>query len=125
MTSPYSIDLRERVVQLKLTGQYTNQEIANIFMIGITSVKDWFRKHKNNESLEPQKPGGGAVKVTEEDKKLLKKYVKSAPDETLQYYRDQLHSDTGTDVTIQCIFFVLKNLGVTFKKKPLCSGKRS
>ena len=117
MTAPYSVDLRERVVELKLTGQYTNQEIADIFMIGITSVKEYVRKFKNGESLVPEKPGGRNPSLTEVDKKLIASYVKNNPDATLQDYRDQLESDTGTNVTIQSIHGVIKSLKISFKKK--------
>lgn len=117
MTAPYSVDLRERVVELKLTGEYTNQEIADIFIIGITSVKEYVRKFKNGESLVPEKPGGRKPSLTEVDKKLIASYVKNRPDATLQDYRDQLESDTGTDVTIQSIHGIIKNLDISFKKK--------
>ena len=117
MTAPYSVDLRERVINLKLQGNHTNQEIADIFMIGITSVKKYYQKYKNNESLVPEKPGGCPPKVTAHDRELLKKYIASDPDARLQDYRDKLQNDTGTNVTIQCIFLVLKDMGISLKKK--------
>ena len=125
MTAPYSVDLRERVVQLKLTGQYTNQRIADIFMIGITSVKEYVRKYNNNESLIPQKPGGREPLLTESDKELIASYVKDKPDATLQNFRDQLEADTGKSVTVPCVYLTIKNLGLSFKKKSLCSRTRT
>lgn len=124
MGTAYSIDLRERVVQLKLTGQYTNQEIADIFLIGVTSVKDYYRKHKNNESLEPKQPPGRPPKINDDDKLRLRKHVEANPDATLEEYRDYLGLETGKLVTIPCIHYILKSMGISFKKKPLRSGTR-
>ena len=125
MTAPYSVDLRERVVKLKLTGQYTNHEIADIFMIGVTSVKEYVRKFNNGETLIPEKPGGRKPLLTEYDKKLIANYVKGKPDATLQAYRDQLELDTGKSVTIQSIHLVLKSLGISFKKKAFMHKSKS
>jgi transposase len=89
MTAPYSVDLRERVVELKLTGQYTNQEIADIFMISVTSVKEYVRKFNNGETLIPEKPGGRKPLLIEGDKKIILNYVKDKSDATLQIFLDQ------------------------------------
>lgn len=125
MAAAYSIDLREKVVQQKLTGNYTNQEIADMFMIGITSVKEYVRKHNNNESLSPKKPSGRPPIVTEQDKELIKIYIKSRPDATLQDYRDQFEHDTKKSVTVQCIHLVIKGLNISFKKKVYTHRKGS
>ena len=56
MVAAYSRDLREKVVSLKLTCQYTIDEISSFFSISPTSVKKYVSLHKNEQSLEPKKP---------------------------------------------------------------------
>lgn len=125
MTAAYSLDLRERIIQTKLTGQYTNKEIAEIFMIGITSVKEYFRKYRDNESLVPNKPGGRHPIIEDAEKILIRKYISDNPDATLAEYCKQLEIDTGKSVTVQCMHYVIKGLKISYKKKPVCPGTRS
>ena len=125
MTAPYSVDLRERVINLKLTGEYTNEEIAELLTISASSVKKYYRQYKNNESLVPKKPGGRKPTVVTEDKELILTYIDDFPDATLKDYRDQLESDTGKRVTVPCIHYVIKELKISYKKKSIRTRARA
>lgn len=125
MVAPYSVDLRERVIQLKLTGQYTNKKIAELLSIGVTSVKEYIKKHRNKESLVPQKPTGRRPLINDEDKELIKSYIASYPDSTLKEHRDRLEHNTGKRITIQCMHIIIKSMNVSYKKKFVRSGAGS
>lgn len=125
MTAPYSVDLRERVINLKLTGEYTNEEIAELLSISISSVKKYYRQYKNKESLIPKKPGGRKPTIQAEDKALIMTYIADLPDATLKDYRDQLESDTGKSVTIPCMHYVIKELKISYKKNPATHKNKS
>ena len=40
MAAPYSLDLRKKVVEKYNNGNITQEEIGNIFQIGISTKKD-------------------------------------------------------------------------------------
>ena len=121
MVAAYSRDLREKVVSLKLTCQYTIDEIASFFF-SPTSVKKYVSLHKNEQSLEPKKPTGRKKTITKHEESLLLNYVDNYPDATLEEYNSMLFKDTGLKVTVQSIHYALKKLNITYKKKSIRQG---
>src|SRR5258708_33187358 len=57
MTAPYSIDLRERALARKATGQ-TNREIAAALSISPSCVSKWTKRKQETGSLAPAQGGG-------------------------------------------------------------------
>lgn len=122
MTTPYSVDLRERVVQQKLSGLYTNQEIANMFLIGLTSVKKFIKKYNQGESLIPLKPTGRPSTITEQDRELIRKYIILYPDATLEEYCVKFKEETNRIISRSNMHLIIEKLNITRKKKPICPG---
>lgn len=85
-------------------------------MISITSVKKYFRKYRNNESLVPNKPCGRNPIIEDAEKIFIRKYISNNPDATLDKYCKQLEIDTGKSVTAQYIHDIIKDLKVSYKK---------
>ena len=75
---------KRKGVSLKLTCRYTIDEIAYFFSISPTSVKKYVSLHKNEQSLEPKKPGGRKKTITEYEESLLLNYVDNYPDQLLK-----------------------------------------
>ena len=57
MTAPYSIDLRERALARKATGE-TNREIAAALSISPSCVSKWTKRKQETGSLAPAQVGG-------------------------------------------------------------------
>lgn len=53
MAAPYSLDLREKVVEKYNNGNITQEEIGNIFQIGISTIKRWLKKYRETGDLNP------------------------------------------------------------------------
>ena len=52
-TTNYPTEIKQKVIQLKLTTNLTNREIANIYGIRDSStVKEWYSKYKKGEVFE-------------------------------------------------------------------------
>ena len=52
-TTNYPTEIKKKVIQLKLTTNLTNREIANIYGIRDSStVKEWYSKYKKGQSFE-------------------------------------------------------------------------
>ena len=54
MAKAYSKDLRERVIKSYEAGM-PEEEIINIFIIGLDALNRWIRKYKETGSVEPYK----------------------------------------------------------------------
>lgn len=110
MASPYSQDLRERVLAAYDRGMST-KEIAEIF--GVSPA--WARrlKQRRRETGETAaRPMGGAT-VIKIDRARLAELVREQPDATLEELRQRL----GVRCSISAVCMALKQLGLSFKKR--------
>ena len=120
MAAPYSIDLRERVLETKLSGKYTNQEIADIFFISLASVKKYYAQYLREGSVAPKKPPGRPSTVSEIDKNHLKNQVLEEPDATLEEHCDMFKLRHGKTISRSNMHLIFTKLGLSRKKKPIC-----
>lgn len=110
MASPYSQDLRDRVLAAYDRGVPT-QEIAEVFSIS----KSWARrlKQRRRETGETAARPMGGAKVVKIDRVRLAELVRAQPDATLEELRVRL----GGVRTISAVCMALKRLGFSFKKR--------
>lgn len=110
MASPYSQDLRDRVLAAYDRGMKTRQ-IAETFAVS----RAWARriKQRRRETGETgPRPMGGAT-VVKIDRVRLGELVAEHPDATLKELRDML----GVDCAESAICMALKAMGLSFKKR--------
>jgi transposase len=83
---PYSVDLRQRVVDAYAQGEGTIDQLAERFSVSPSSVERWVRRHRATGSVVPTpNPAGKAnAIVTQEDRALLLRYYQEQPDAELQ-----------------------------------------
>ena len=107
----YSLDFRKKVLKLKAEENLSYEATAERFKIGKTTLVRWHMK------LEPQlKRNKPATKINME---ALKQDVEKYPD-AFQYERAE-----RLGVSIRCVGYALKRLGVTYKKNLKASESRS
>ena len=110
MASPYSQDLRDRVLAAYDRGMST-KEIAAIFEVS----RSWARrlKQRRRETGETAaRPMGGAT-VVKIDRDRLAELVREQPDATLEELRQRL----GVQCSISAVCMAIKELGLSFKKR--------
>jgi transposase len=110
MASPYSQDLRDRVLAAYDRGMET-QQIAEVFTVS----KAWARrlKQRRRETGETApRPMGGAT-VIKIDRARLAELVRAQPDATLEELRERL----SVRCALSAVSMALKALGLSFKKR--------
>ena len=113
MPKYYSLDLREKV--LEYVGKHGDKKAASeVFQIGIASVYRWVAQKKEKGHLLPKRRKYAYKKV--DDQKLID-YVNTYPDRFLSEIGDHFN------LTPQTIFYALKRLKITRKKRPRCIRK--
>jgi transposase len=113
-TSPYSIDLRERVIKyLKEDNGY--KAASKIFSVSISAIGRWYRRYKQEGQYKPRERLGAIRKI---DLNILEEYVKATPDMKLKDASFKFKVSTWT------IQYWLKELGYSYKKKPLTMWKQ-
>ena len=110
MPSPYSLDLRERVVE-KVHSGMPYRKAAEVFNIGEATVKRWFYKMKKLGHVRPEEnyQKGHSHKLM--DPQILRDLVAEIPDGTSIEYAQKIG-----DISSRTIRKKLKLLGFSRKK---------
>jgi transposase len=112
--TPYSPDLRHRIVDTVLRGDGTIRQIAERFLVSISFVTRLLQRYRSTGAVAPRPHGGGNPAVlTEEDHQRLRKFIRDQPDATLEECRTHL----GAACSLMTISRVLTQLGLPRKKK--------
>ena len=113
-TSPYSQDLRERVIKFLESGN-TQILAAQVFSLNLSTVNRWYLRYRREGNCNARKRLGAKIKI---DHKGLEKYITHKPDAKLR----DLSLLFG--VSVWSIHYWLGKLGFSYKKKPSPMWKR-
>src|SRR5436305_12933392 len=112
--SPYSQDLRQRVLDTVRRGEGSSRQIARRFLVSVSFVTRLLKRSRSTNSLEPKPHGGGhPPSLGPEDLERLRELVRQQPDATLEELRQRL----GASCSTMTISRALRKLGLPRKKK--------
>lgn len=115
--SPYSLDLRQRVLDAVDEGELTKWEISLLFKVSPAWIRRLLQRRRESGTIAP-KPhrGGPAPKLTEEHRGRLAEWVREQPDATLAELAQRLQRDCGVNVSEPTVCRALKALNLPLKK---------
>src|SRR3954470_22050426 len=112
--TPYSQDLRQRIVDTIRRGDGTIRQVADRFLVSFSFVTRLLQLYRGTGSVEPRPHGGGNPAVlTPEDLERLRELIRKQPDATLEECRTHL----GASCSLMTISRALSQLGLPRKKK--------
>jgi transposase len=112
--TPYSQDLRQRIIETAQNGGATVKQIAARFLVSVSFVTRLLQLHRNTGSVEPRPHRGGHPAVlTPEDLQRLREFIQEQPDATLEECRQHL----GSSCSLPTISRALFRLGLPRQKK--------
>ena len=112
--TPYSQDLRQRILDTVQRGDGSVRQIAVRFLVSVSFVTRLLQLHRSTGSLEPRPHGGGNPAVLRpEDLERLRELIRQQPDATLEECRQRL----GASCSLMTISRALSKLGLPRKKK--------
>jgi transposase len=112
--TPYSQDLRQRIVDTIQRGDGTIRQVAERFLVSLSFVTRLLQLYRSTGSVEPRPHGGGNPAVlTPEDLQRLRELIGQRPDATLEECRTHL----GTSCSLMTLSRALSQLGLPRKKK--------
>lgn len=117
MARPYSIDLRERVVDAVVRGGLSRRQAAERFGVGISTAIEWVRQFRETGSVAPGKMGG------HRPKKLVGAWRDwliarcRERDFTLRGLVAEL-AERGLAVDYRTVWTFVHEEGLSFKKRP-------
>ncbi|GMV24354.1 MAG: hypothetical protein AMXMBFR58_03850 [Phycisphaerae bacterium] len=110
MATPYSKDLRDRVLAAYDRGMPT-KEIARTFQVSPAWARRLKQRRRETGETLPRPMGGATVIKIDMDR--LAELVRAQPDATLKELRERLGNPCGEPAVCKA----LKRLGMSFKKR--------
>jgi transposase len=107
MSKPYSLDLRNRVLEY-IDETKDKVKASQIFKVGIATIYRWIARKTQIGSVAPFSKKIYSKKI--DDQRLIA-YVTQNPD----HFLSEIANHFGT--TLQAIFYALKRLKITRKKR--------
>jgi transposase len=121
---PYSVDLRERVVRLHKTGEWTTRELEDLLGPAHTTVARWVRlEAATGKVADPPSNRGRAPKISPERLQVVRELVEAKADAQLRELAQSYQERTGDAVSEPTMCRALQRLGITRKKR--ASTRRS
>jgi transposase len=115
---PYSIDLRQKVLDAHLKNQTSIREIAEKFGVSDSFVRKLLKRHQETGGIEPKPHSGGAsAKLTEEHYVLVESMIAQNNNITLVVLCKQIEAKTGIRVSVPTMCRILQKLKLGKNKK--------
>jgi putative transposase len=114
MAKPYSMDLRDRVIQAIEAG-HSQSAVANILKIGRRTVVRYVEVWRTTGHVAPKKFGGHKKHKLAEHADTVQALVKAEPDQTLAELQAKLEK-VKIKVSASAIDRFLKASKITYKK---------
>src|SRR5437763_9871839 len=112
--TPYSQDLRERILETVQRGEGSLRQIAQRFLVSLSFVVRLLQTYRRTGSIQPRPHrGGNPAKLAPEDLERLRELVRQQPDATLEELRQRL----GVACSTMTLCRALKKRGRPLKKK--------
>ncbi len=112
MAKAYSLDLRRRVFDLLLKGE-SKLFIASTLKVSTKTILKWKKRYEETGSMERIIPV--VTRPRKVDYKEAQKFIEKNPDKTLK--------EIGSAIGTKDALYVIRKLGITYKKTVLIRGK--
>jgi transposase len=113
---PYSVDLRERIVQAVVEGASV-RSVAQRFAVSAPTVSRYVAKQKREATLQPKTPPGAKKRLSPDQLTALENALQDQPDATLVERCLWLEKEHGVSISVATVHRVLVDLGYTYKKR--------
>jgi transposase len=97
---PYSLDLRQRVVEAYENQEGSLRRIASRFKVSLNTVRVWVQRFRQAGSVAPQPHGGGGTpRIDAQGREKVRQLVAEQADATLQELCERYEQRQGVRVS--------------------------
>ncbi|WP_437585876.1 helix-turn-helix domain-containing protein [Sorangium sp. So ce1000] len=114
---PYSIDLRQRIIDAYQNREGSIRELAERFEVAPNTVQNYLTQLRATGDLAPSPHGGGMPrKLDETDERALITLLEEKNDQTLAELIEQMEQRHHVHVSVSTMSRSLHRMGITRKK---------
>lgn len=118
---PYSLDLRQKIVDAYAEGGISQRKLAKNFRVTLSFVQSLLKQQRELGTIAPKiRTQQTPTKLNDEQLEVLRQLVTEQPDATLAELRERLHQKTGVLIGVATVDRMVRlKLKLTLKKKSL------
>lgn len=118
---PYSLDLRQKLVERYHEGNISQRELARQFRVATSFVQTLLKRYRDTGSVEAKvRTQQTPTKLNAEQLRVLEALIDEQNDATLGELRDRLEQKTGVRVGCSTIHRMVVKLNLSVKKNLSC-----
>jgi len=124
---PYSLDLRQKVVETYGAGGISQRQLAKNFRVTLSFVQGLLKQKRELGTIAPRvRTEQTPTKLNAQQLDVLRQLVEEQPDATLAELQERLQQKTGILIGIATVDRMIRlKLKLTLKKKSLPHPKRN
>jgi len=123
--TPYSNDLRARIVEAYENKEGSIRKLAKRFAVSASSVERFIKLYRKNGNVDPKPHGGGqSLKIDEDGLERLHDLVAETSDATVTELHQQYELFADTSVSRATVGRALLRIKLTIKKNNTCNRAR-
>jgi len=129
MAAPYSLDLRQKVVQAYERGVGSQRQVAELFGVSLSFVEQLFMPWRGNGRITPKPHAGGKPsRLDAKARQHLQDWLREQSDLTLAELAERLEKTLSIRIALSRLSRVLQDMGLPRKKshsmRRSATGKR-
>jgi transposase len=124
MPFSYPVEMREKAVKAYLEGKGTQEEIADIFGISVSTLRRYLILFDSDGNVAPKPHPGRSPTLDEEDLAWIKRQIEAKPDLELKQLCALLSRQSGKVVSIPTMCRALQQLDLRRKKKSFYAAEQ-
>lgn len=114
---PYSLDLRQKIIDTYIEGSTSQRQIAKQFRVAYSFVRKLIKQHRETGEIAPkQRTEQTPTKLGVEQLEILETIVESNNDATLTELCNLLEQKVDVRIGVSTMFRMLEKLNLTLKK---------
>jgi transposase len=117
MANPYSLDLRQRILDSYLKGEGSYRQLAQRHGVSVSFIRDLMRRHRQTGTIVPKPHSGGPkAQLSADTLEFLQKLIAEKPKITLAELQTHLDKTYQIRVSLATLSRTLQKLGLARQK---------
>ena len=101
---PYSLDLRQKVVDAYSNGEGSFRGLAKRFKVSLSFIQRLLKRYREEGTIAPKTLGGGLTPQLEPHTEQIHLLLEQCNDLTLEQLAQKLAQETGVKVSLSTLF---------------------
>jgi transposase len=117
--TPYSLDLRQKIIAALDRGVGSQHAVADLFGVSLSFVERLLQRQRTTGTLAPCPHAGGPPRcLGETDEQIIRQRLEQQPDSTLDELGEALAQQSGKSVSRATLGRTVQRLNLPRKKRP-------